>query len=114
MKRLGLVRPLALILSALLVACAGAPVKFQTVAPASLKSYTGSKQLLTAEACGFQLFLFIPIGVNSRLERAYASLLAQAAGAPLTDVEVKEAWTYGFIGTNYCTTLQAQALVTGT
>lgn len=92
----------------LLAGCAGAPVPLGThitdAAP------IGTTKPITASACGFQLLLFIPIGVNDRLERAYGSLQAQAAGAIITDVEVKESWSYGFVGTSYCTTLQAKAI----
>ena len=58
--------------------------------------------------CGFQLFGFIPIGINDRMEEAYVSLQAQAAGAATSDVEVKESWIYAFVGTSYYTTLQAR------
>ena len=51
-----------------------------------------------------------PIGVNSRLERAYSSLQSQAGDAAITDVKVKERWIYCFVGTSYCSELQASAI----
>jgi hypothetical protein len=71
---------------------------------------TGEERPITAEACGFQLFLFIPIGINTRMQRAYEDLKAQAAGDFITKVEVEERWTYGFVGTQYCTALRAKAI----
>lgn len=91
----------------LLTACAGSPVSLGTrVADVPV----GESRTITAEACGMQLLLFIPIGVNSRLERAYSSLQSQAGDAVITDVKVKERWIYRFVGTSYCTELQASAI----
>jgi hypothetical protein len=53
--------------------------------------------------------LFIPIGVNDRHENAYGQLLAQANGDYITDVNIEESWTYGFVGTSYTTTITATA-----
>jgi len=61
-----------------------------------------------------QLLLFIPIGVNSRLERAYDALKPEAGGSPLVDIEVAERWTYGLVGTQYCTALRGRVLTQGT
>jgi hypothetical protein len=94
--------------ASLLAACAGTPVPLGTRVAGPLP--TGHARTITAEACGFQLLLFIPIRINSRLARAYASLRAQAAGDTITDVEVKESWTYGLIGTAYCTNLRAKTV----
>ena len=64
---------------------------------------------ISAEASGFQLLLFIPIDVNSRHERAYQLLRAQAGRDYLTDIKIKESWTYGLVGTVYTTRLEAKA-----
>ena len=56
------------------------------------------------------MLLVIPIMVNSRTQRAYDDLVEQAKGDFITDVEVKESWTYGFVGTGYCTELRAKAI----
>lgn len=105
----GIQAQLAIVTAAsLLAACAGTPVSLGTRVTGPLP--TGNTRTITAEACGFQLLLFIPIRINGRMERAYESLQAQAAGDTITDVEVKESWTYGLIGTGYCTSLRAKAV----
>jgi hypothetical protein len=107
MKRIN--RQLAGIATAgLLAACAGTPVSMGTRVTGPIP--TGTERTITAEACGFQLFLFIPININSRAERAYQALDEQAGGDFITNVQVQERWTYGFVGTQYCTVLRAKAV----
>jgi len=102
-------KQLAIIAAAtLLGACAGTPVSLGTRVSGSKP--VGVERVITAEACGFQLLLFIPISINDRMERAYGSLQAQAAGDFITDVQVQESWGWRFVGTSYCTTLQAKAV----
>ncbi len=66
-------------------------------------------------ACGSMLidgtaYNFIPILLNDRVERAYSDLLANAGPEYyVTDIQVSERWTYAFVGTVYCTDLQATA-----
>ena len=93
--------------ASLLAACAGAPTSLGTRVSTPLPD--GPERVITAEACGFQLLLFIPININDRMQRANRALEAQADGAFITDVKVQESWAYGFVGTVYCTTLQAKA-----
>lgn len=64
---------------------------------------------VSAQASGFQLLLFIPININDRHERAYQSLRAQAGSDFLSDVKIKESWTYGLVGTLYTTRFEAKA-----
>jgi hypothetical protein len=97
-----------IVTAALLAACAGTPVSLGT--RVSGPNPTGAERTITAEACGFQLLLFIPISINGRAQRAYQALEAQAGGEFITNVQVQERWTYGFVGTQYCTTLQAKAV----
>lgn len=92
----------------LLTACAGTPVSLGTRINGSIPA--GAQRTIEAEACGFQLLLFIPISINSRAERAYQELEAKAEGDFITDVQVKERWSYGFVGTRYCTALRAKAV----
>lgn len=100
---------LGLLGAALIVAgCAGTPVALGTRGAGP--SPTGASRTISAESCGFQLLLFIPIAINGRLERAYRDLEGRAAGDFITDVEVQESWSYGFVGTSYCTTLRAKAV----
>jgi len=53
--------------TALLSACAGTPVplgsRVTDVVPA------GEARTISAEACGFQLLLLLPLGVNDRMAR---------------------------------------------
>src|SRR5205823_11702689 len=90
----------AVTLAGLLTACAGTPVALGSRADGPVP--TGIERTITAEACGFQLLLFIPISVNSRAARAYQQLQAQAGGDYITNVQVQERWTYGVVGTQYC------------
>lgn len=96
---------------AALSGCAGTPVqlgsKLNGVQP------QGTVREISARACGFQLLLLIPISVNNRQERAYKELEQKAAGDYITDVQVSESWSYGFVGTSYCTTLKANAIRPG-
>ena len=98
----------AAIALAVVAGCSGVPVDLGTRSSVSMPS--GTAREISAEACGFQLFLFIPIGINGRMESAYRELEKQAAGDFITDVEVQERWQYGFVGTSYCTGLKAKAV----
>jgi hypothetical protein len=97
-----------LVTTGLLTACAGTPVPLGTRTSDAVVA--GRATPITAEACGFQLLLFIPIRINDRQARAYNALKAQAPGATITDVRIKESWSYGFVGTSYCTQLLATAV----
>lgn len=97
-----------LAIAAAIAGCAGTPVALGN--RSSDAKPVGSERTLTSKACGFQLLLVIPIGVNDRLDRAYQQLQGQAGGDYVTDVKIQESWTYAFVGTNYCTTLQARAI----
>lgn len=95
-------------LALLVGGCSGAPVDLGDRAGVAVPN--GPSRDIKADACGFQLLLFIPISVNGRLQRAYADLQEQAHGDYITDVRVQERWTYGFVGTGYCTELTARAI----
>lgn len=99
-----------ILIAAFIAGCAGTPVQLGT--RSSTPVPTGTSREISAEACGTQLLLFIPIGLNNRMSRAYSELEAQAGGDFITDVQIRERWTYIFVGTNYCTTLQAKAIHT--
>ncbi len=104
-------RAAALLAAAALAAgCQGVPMDLSGVTPtdrAQIDPYGG--QQLTAEASGFQLVLFIPLGVNDRHKRALDDLRRQAGNRLLGQVTVTESWTYAFIGTVYTTRVQAMA-----
>jgi len=88
--------------------CAGKPVNFASVAE---QKYDLSKgRPVHSQACGFQLFLLIPINTNGRAHQAYDALLTQAGpDSVLTDIKVQEKWFYGFVGTGYCTVMTGTA-----
>jgi len=89
--------------------CSGIPIRVNEID----REFDRSKidftkpRYLEASKSGFQLLLFIPIGINDRQLQAYQMIRAQAGGDFITDVKVKESWTYAFVGTVYTTTLQA-------
>ncbi|MBI4686066.1 MAG: hypothetical protein HY755_12855 [Nitrospirae bacterium] len=89
------------------IGCTGAPVRIDSIPQRPIDTTKG--RVITSSACGFQLFLLIPIMVNSRQERAYESLRMAAGSDYMTDVKIKESWTYGLVGTAYCTDFEATA-----
>jgi len=95
----------------LLAACSGAPMKTgaanQQIDTTEIDFSKGRR--ISASASGFQLLLLIPISINSRHERAYRILLAQAGSDYVTDIKLNESWTYALVGTVYKTTLEAMA-----
>jgi len=102
-KKLGLVSMIATLLSG----CAGNPVQ---IGPKGDERYDSTHpREISAQACGFQLLMFIPILSNSHAARAYQALKQQAGDDYIADVKVREEWTYAFVGTIYCTTMEATA-----
>jgi hypothetical protein len=95
----------------LLAACSGAPIKTgatnQRIDTAEIDFSKGRR--ISASASGFQLLLLIPISINSRHERAYRMLLAQAGSDYVADIKIDESWTYALVGTVYKTTIEAMA-----
>jgi hypothetical protein len=89
------------------IGCSSVPIKIDSSPKRAIDTTKG--RVIKADSCGFQLFLLIPIMVNGRQDRAYHDLLMYAGGDYVTDVKVKESWIYGFVGTAYCTELQAIA-----
>lgn len=90
-----------------LYGCAGAPITLKSF-PANEIILTNSRPI-SAEACGFQLLLFIPISINSRLERAFEELKINAGNDNIANLSIEESWIYAFVGTVYCTRLDALA-----
>lgn len=89
--------------------CAGKPITFKSVDPKVYADVKDKGREITASDSGFQLLLLIPLGVNSRHENAYNELLEKANGDYITDVKIKESWSYAFVGTVYTTTITATA-----
>ncbi|MCX7114130.1 MAG: hypothetical protein NTX45_29480 [Proteobacteria bacterium] len=75
------------------------PVKYQTLGKAS------------SGACGALLGAFIPIGLGSRVEKAYERALATVPGATaLLNTELKEDWYWWYIGVSKCVTITGDAI----
>ena len=91
----------------LLSGCTGTPVTLKSFSAREIVQE--NSRPISAEACGFQLLLFIPINTNSRLERAFTELQNKAGNDHIADLNIEEYWTYGFVGTLYCTKLDAIA-----
>jgi hypothetical protein len=88
--------------------CTGTPVMFKSMMGQNYDATKG--HTITAGACGFQLLLLIPININDRQQKAYEELMRQAGNDYyVTDIKVQERWTYAFVGTVYCTELEATA-----
>ena len=92
-----------------LTGCAGKPITFNSVDPKLYAEQKGEGRSISGEASGFQLLLFIPIGVNDRHQQAYDVLKGQANGDIITDIKITESWSYVFVGTIYTTKLTATA-----
>jgi hypothetical protein len=98
---------ISVVLCIVMASCASTPVTFKSMMDEKYDATKG--RTITGSACGFQLLLFIPIMVNQRAEMAYDGLMKQAGNDYVTDIKVRERWTYAFIGTVYCTDLEATA-----
>jgi len=88
--------------------CSGRAIYIQSVPAKVYKNYTDKPRIVSSSASGFQLLLFIPIETNTRQKRAYDMLKAQANGNYLSDVTIKESWTWAFVGTVYTTEMTAK------
>lgn len=101
---------IAVLALALLTACSGAPTRLGSTTAEPARDVDFSKgRAIEAEACGFQLLLFIPIAINGRMANANTDLVAAAHGDYISDVKITESWKYAFVGTLYCTKLSATA-----
>lgn len=94
--------------AALLVCgCSGNPISVKSVTAKDVDMTSG--RTITGEGCGFQLLLFIPIQINTRLQRAFDELNQKAGKDMIANLNIEEDWTYGLVGTLYCTKLKATA-----
>jgi hypothetical protein len=98
----------AVALAVVLSGCMGTAFTVPTLTDQQIDYSKG--RAVSGSACGFQLLLVIPIMTNSMGERAYQEL-SQKAGPDsyIADVKVSERWYYAFVGTTYCTDLEAMA-----
>ena len=89
------------------VGCAGQPIKMKADLNRNYDKAKGRTISVTANS--FQLFLLIPIRVNSRQVRAYNALMREAGDDYVTDIKIREEWQYALVGTIYRTTIEATA-----
>lgn len=80
------------------------PAQYEKLGPAS-GSASGSLGILGTA------YYFIPMGVNSRVERAYNDAVASVPGATgLIDVTIDENWWWWVIGTGRTVTVSGEAI----
>jgi hypothetical protein len=91
----------------LCAACTGVPVRIGDQVPSDVDRTKG--RAVFGTATGYQILQCIPYDNNDRHQRAYEQLRQNAGEAYVTDVAVKESWTYLFLGTAYTTTFRATA-----
>lgn len=92
---------------ALAAGCASTPIVLNAPPKGAVDMAKG--RTVRGNGCGFQLLLLLPLAVNGRQERAYQELMGQARDDYVTDFKVEESWWYAFVGTVYCTQLEATA-----
>jgi hypothetical protein len=105
----------AWIVTAFLLILSGCASPLTTVAPRLPGQY---EKLVTASgsACGSLLisgtaFNFIPVGLNSRVERAYRNAVESVPGATaLAGVTMQEQWYWWVLGSTRCVTITGEAV----
>lgn len=105
---------LAAVLPACLIlqACSSVPTMVAPRPPAKFEKLGHAE----GQACGSlgilsTAYYAIPMGLNSRVERAYAAALASVPGATsLINVEIKEDWAWPIVVTTRCTTITGDAI----
>jgi len=84
------------------VGCAGAPVNIPNVKGSDYKILGEG----SGSAVGIMLFNVIPIGQNSRFERAYNQAVARLGGDALVDPVFSERWFWAYALNGYITTVK--------
>ena len=106
---------LAILLLTTVVFVVGCASALTTIAPMPPEKYEKLGPA-TGKACGSLLidgtaYNFIPIRLNSRVERAYDNAVKSVPGATgLIDVTIKESWFWWIIGTTRCVTITGEAI----
>lgn len=96
-------------------ALAGCASGFTTVVPTPPEHYERLGKA-TGSACGSlgvvsTAYYVIPMGANSRVERAYSDAIASVPGATgLVNVTMQEDWYWWLIGTARCVTITGDAI----
>ena len=112
------IRPSLLISSllgcALLIGgCASGPTMIAPEPPANYEKL-GPAEGTASGSLGIlgTAYYFIPMGLNSRVERAYNHAVASVPGATgLIDVTLDEYWVWWIIGTNRTVTITGEAIM---
>lgn len=99
----------------LLVFLGGCASNFTMVAPTPPVKYEklGKATGTASGALGVlgTAYYFIPLGLNSRVERAYEEALKSVPGATsLIDVTIQESWFWWVIGTSRNVTISGEAI----
>lgn len=115
MIRLKNIKIVILIFGAMLILLSGCASDLKRIAPLPPEKFEKLGQV-TGSACGSLLidgtaYNFIPIMLNSRVDRAYEEALQSATGATaLINVTIKEDWFWWVIGTTRCVTITGEAI----
>lgn len=102
----------AILVASQLAACASAPFTIAPMPPAKYQVLGRAE----GKACGSLGFLatayyVAPIGLNTRVERAYQEALASVPGATsLVNVNIVEDWNWALVVTMRCTTITGDAI----
>lgn len=102
----------ALLVAGQLAGCASAPFTIAPMPPAKYQVLGKAE----GKACGSLGFLAtayyaVPIGLNTRVERAYQEALASVPGATsLVNVNIVEDWQWLLLVTMRCTTITGDAV----
>jgi hypothetical protein len=97
---------------ALLGGCASGVTAVAPTPPSDYSSLGSAR----GSACGSQgllatAYYFVPMGLNSRVDRAYDNALRSVPGATaLVNVTLQENWYWWLIGTARCVTITGEAV----
>lgn len=80
------------------------PAQYEKLGPATGKA-TGSLGILATA------YYFVPMGLNTRVDRAYDRAVASVPGATgLIDVTIDESWFWWVVGTGRTVTISGEAI----
>lgn len=82
----------------LLASCTSAPLAIATAPLQENEEIVGH---VRGTASGLMLFDLIPVGQNSRFERAYDEAMRSSTGYRLVDIKVRESWYWCVVGNLY-------------
>ncbi|MEX2208912.1 MAG: hypothetical protein WEF50_22070 [Myxococcota bacterium] len=109
MKYKGITRSAALTTLAVLSAgCTGIPYKMAAVEP-DLTKY----EILgpaSGKGRGFMILNLIPVGQNSKIEKAVETAIQSKGGDELIDISVQESWFWAYVLNSYAVEVQGTVL----